>query len=118
MPGARWFPEARLNFAENLLRRELEQLLAGAQDALDRQQVATVLRRPKGVLVGLASQFGWMPLVAFLLAKGLDLPQSMALGLMVIGCTPGGTTSNLYAYASKADVALSIAMTSVSTVVE
>ena len=51
------------------------------------------------------------------LALALGLPNEPALGLLIVGCTPGGTTSNLFAYFAKADVALSIAMTAISTVV-
>lgn len=92
-------------------------LMTGMGATLERKQLTETLRRPTPVLIGIASQFGWMPLIAFGLAVALDLPNAMALGLLVVGCTPGGTTSNLFAYASKADVALSIAMTAISTVV-
>jgi len=92
-------------------------LMMGMGSTVDRAGVEGVVKRPRGVLIGLASQFGWMPLLAFLLAKVTQLGPEMALGLLVVGSTPGGTTSNLYAYLSKADVPLSIAMTAVSTVV-
>lgn len=92
-------------------------LMVGMGATLERSQLAATLRRPKGLLIGLASQFGWMPLIAFGLAKGLGLPNELALGLLIVGCTPGGTTSNLFAYLARADVALSISMTVVSTVV-
>lgn len=92
-------------------------LMVGMGATLERSQLTATLRRPKGLLIGLASQFGWMPLIAFALAKGLGLPDDLALGLLIVGCTPGGTTSNLFAYMAGADVALSISMTVVSTVV-
>lgn len=92
-------------------------LMTGMGATLERSHVRDVLAKPRGVLVGLASQFGWMPLIATGLALGLGLPDELALGLLIVGCTPGGTTSNLFAYLSKADVALSIAMTAISTVV-
>lgn len=92
-------------------------LMAGMGATLERRRFVDTLRQPRGLLIGLASQFGWMPLIAFGLAKGLGLPNELALGLLVVGCTPGGTTSNLFAYLAGADVALSIAMTVVSTVV-
>ncbi|MCH9685927.1 MAG: bile acid:sodium symporter family protein [Deltaproteobacteria bacterium] len=92
-------------------------LMTGIGSTLSGAQFRAIVRRPQGVLIGLASQFGWMPLLAFGLAKGLDLPTPMAIGLVLIGCTPGGTTSNMFTYYAKADVALSVAMTVVSTVV-
>ena len=90
-------------------------LMAGMGATLTLAHFRTVVRRPKAVLIGLLSQFGWMPVVAYLLAQGL--PSELALGLIIVGCTPGGTTSNLFTYFAKADVALSVTMTAVSTVV-
>jgi bile acid transporter len=55
-----------------------------------------------------------MPLIAFALAKGLELPNIAALGLVVMGMCPGGATSNLFALLARADVALSIAMAAAS----
>jgi len=78
---------------------------------------ASVRRNPGGVLIGLASQFGWMPLLAFGLARLFELPPELALGLVIVGCTPGGTTSNMFTYFARADLALSICMTVASTVV-
>ncbi len=92
-------------------------LMTGIGTTLTGAHFRSILRSPRGVLIGLASQFGWMPLVAFGLAKLLALPPAMAVGLVLIGCTPGGTTSNLFTYYAKADVALSVSMTVVSTAV-
>lgn len=90
-------------------------LMAGMGATLDWQQFRQVLRRPRALAIGVASQFGWMPLIAFALAKGLSLPVQASLGLMLVACTPGGTTSNLFTYYSRADLPLSISMTVVST---
>ncbi|MCR9159820.1 MAG: transporter [Nannocystaceae bacterium] len=92
-------------------------LMTGIGATLSISHFKQILRSPRGVLIGLASQFGWMPLVAYGLARGLDLPPPMAIGLVLIGCTPGGTTSNMFTYYARADVALSVAMTVVSTAV-
>ena len=92
-------------------------LMTGMGATLTPTSFQSVLTRPKGVLIGLLSQFGWMPLIAFGLAQVLGLSPALAIGLIIVGCTPGGTTSNLFAYYSRADVALSISMTVVSTVV-
>ncbi len=91
-------------------------LMMGLGSTLTLANFREILRRPKGPLIGLASQFGWMPLVAFALATLLELPDAMAISLIVVGCTPGGTTSNLFTYYAKADVALSVSMTAISSV--
>ncbi len=92
-------------------------LMAGMGASLTMEDFRAVLRRPRGPLIGLLSQYGWMPLIAYGLAKGLGLPDDMALALIVVGCTPGGTTSNLFTYFAGADVALSVSMTALSTIV-
>jgi BASS family bile acid:Na+ symporter len=92
-------------------------LMTGIGATLSARHFREILRAPKGVLIGLASQFGWMPLIAFGLAQALQLPAPMAIGLVLVGCTPGGTTSNMFTYYAGADVALSVSMTVVSTAV-
>lgn len=103
-------------FEKALLGILLIVLMTGLGATLTVANFKEILRRPKGPLIGLASQYGWMPLVAFGLATVLDLPAAMAVSLIVVGCTPGGTTSNLFTYYAKADLALSISMTAISSV--
>jgi len=91
-------------------------LMFGMGATLTWDSFKAVARQPRAFLIGTASQFGWMPLIAFGLAKGFDLPNEAALGLVVMGACPGGTTSNLFAHLARADVALSIAMTAASKV--
>ena len=74
-----------------------------------------VFSHPKDVLVGCAAQFTVMPLMAFLLAKVFQLPAELAIGVVLVGTCPGGTSSNVMTYLAKGDVALSVGMTSVST---
>lgn len=74
-----------------------------------------VARRPRAVLVGVAAQFAIMPLVAWGIARALALPPELAMGLIVVGCCPGGTASNVIVYLARADVALSVTMTACST---
>lgn len=74
-------------------------------------------RKPKGILVGLFSQYMIMPFLGYALAVVLGLPPAMAAGLILIACMPGGTTSNIFAYFSKGVLALSIMMTTVSTLI-
>lgn len=91
-------------------------LMFGMGATLTVSRFREVLARPRAFLIGTASQFGFMPLLAYGLAKGLHLPDEAALGLVVMGMCPGGTTSNLFAHLSRADVALSISMTAASKV--
>lgn len=74
-----------------------------------------VISRPKDVAVGVVGQFLIMPSLAFLLAKGLQLPPEIAVGVILVGCCPGGTSSNVMTFLSKGDVALSVTVTSVTT---
>lgn len=74
-----------------------------------------VFSRPKDVIIGCIAQFTVMPLLAFLLTKTFDLPTELAVGVILVGTCPGGTSSNVMTYMSKGDVALSVGMTAVST---
>jgi bile acid:Na+ symporter, BASS family len=74
-----------------------------------------VFKRPKDVLIGVAAQFIIMPLLAFALATLLPISPEVAIGVILVGCCPGGTASNVITYLAKGDTALSVAVTSVST---
>lgn len=74
-----------------------------------------VIKRPLPVLAGVAFQFGFMPLLAFGIAWALQLPPALAAGLILVGSVPGGTSSNVVTYLARGDVALSVTMTSIST---
>ncbi|MCG3088893.1 bile acid:sodium symporter family protein [Sporosarcina cyprini] len=74
-----------------------------------------VIRQPKSVLIGVLSQFIVMPLLAYGLAKGLNLPAEIAIGVILVGSCPGGTASNVMTFLAKGNTALSVAVTSVST---
>ena len=90
-------------------------LMLGMGATLTIDHFRQVARQPLPVLIGLASHYGWMPLIAFLLARGLDLSPAMAVGLIIMGCSTGGALSNFFCYISRGDLALSISMTVVST---
>ncbi len=77
---------------------------------------ARVFRRPKDVLLGVIAQFSIMPLLGFLLAYFLRLPPELAVGVVLVGCAPGGTASNVMTYLAKGDVPLSVSMTAISTI--
>ena len=76
-----------------------------------------VFSRPRALLAGCAAQFTVMPLLAWALATAFSLPADLALGVILVGCCPGGTASNVITYLARGDVALSVGMTVVSTLV-
>ena len=76
-----------------------------------------VFKRPKAVLVGLAGQILVLPAVAAALAEGLSLPALFYIGLVLVACSPGGSSSNVFSMLAKGDVALSVSLTALSSVV-
>lgn len=92
-------------------------IMLGMGASLTFRDFLIAFRKPKGVLVGLLCQYGIMPFLGYALAVALGLPPALAVGLILMGCMPGGTTSNIFTYFSKGVLALSIMMTSVSTLV-
>ena len=74
-----------------------------------------VLSRPKDILIGCLTQFTVMPLLALGLTWAFSLPQELAIGVILVGCCPGGTASNVITYLAKGDLALSVGMTAAST---
>ena len=75
-----------------------------------------VFKQPKNVALGTLLQFIIMPALAFVLIKAFALPPEIAIGVVLVGCCPGGTASNVISYISHADVALSVSMTMVNTI--
>ena len=75
-----------------------------------------VFSRPKDVIIGCIAQFTLMPFLAWALTQVFHLPTELAIGVILVGTCPGGTSSNVMTYLSKGDVALSVGMTAVSTV--
>lgn len=74
-----------------------------------------VFKKPKDILLGCVAQFTIMPLLAFALGKAFGLEAGLLAGVILVGTCPGGTSSNVITYLSKGDVALSVGMTSVNT---
>ena len=84
--------------------------------ALNLHDFKIVFSRPKDIIIGCMAQFTVMPLLAWGLAKVFQLDEALALGVILVGCCPGGTASNVITYLAKGDLALSVGMTGVSTV--
>jgi BASS family bile acid:Na+ symporter len=91
-------------------------IMFGMGLTLSPQDFRVVFSRPRDVLVGCLAQFTIMPFMAWLLTKAFSLPADLALGVILVGCCPGGTASNVITYLAKGDLALSVGMTATSTV--
>src|SRR5699024_3757383 len=74
-----------------------------------------VLQVPKSVLIGVLAQYIVMPLLAYGLAVAFQLPPELAVGVILVGCCPGGTASNVMTFLAKGNTALSVTVTTVST---
>jgi len=90
-------------------------IMFGMGASLTPRDFSHALTRPRAIIIGFLSQFGLMPLLALGLAVLLDLPPALAIALILVGCLPGGSTSNMFAYFARGAVALSISMTAAST---
>ena len=83
--------------------------------SLSIRDFATVFRKPQLVILGFLSQYIIMPLLAYTITKIFKLGPDLSAGLILVGCAPGGTASNVVTLIAKADVALSVVMTACST---
>ena len=90
-------------------------IMFGMGLTLSPKDFKVVLTRPKDIFLGCLAQFTVMPLLAFLLTWAFSLPKELALGVILVGCCPGGTASNVITYLAKGDLALSVGMTATST---
>jgi BASS family bile acid:Na+ symporter len=109
-------------FEQSLLRIFILIIMFGLGAGLTPKDFTLALRRPWGLVVGWVAQFGIMPLTSFVLIVTVLIPFSppegvlfIALGALIMGSVPAGTTSNLFTYFSKGNVALSVTMTVNST---
>jgi len=93
----------------------LAAIMLGMGITLGPDDFRVALARPRAVGLGVVAQYGIMPLLAWAVASGLGLDAPLAVGLILVGCCPGGTASNVVTYLARGDVALSILMTSAST---
>ena len=75
-----------------------------------------VFTRPKDIIIGCIAQFTIMPLLAFILCKCFNLDPDLTVGVVLVGTCPGGTSSNVITYLARGDVALSVGMTSINTI--
>ena len=109
------FPEMLQQVRPTVINYLLGIVMFGMGLTLNLHDFKVVFSRPKDVVVGCLAQFTIMPLLAWGLSRALQLDEALALGVVLVGCCPGGTASNVITYLAKGDLALSVGMTGVST---
>lgn len=90
-------------------------IMLGMGMTLTKDDFKILAQRPLDIFIGALAQYTIMPLVAFSVAKVLDLPSGITVGLILVGCCPGGVSSNIMSFLCKGDVAFSVGMTTAST---
>ncbi len=95
----------------------LQIIMFGMGTTMTIKDFREVLKAPKSVFIGLICQFTIMPVLGFTLANIFDFPAEIAAGIILVGCSPSGLSSNVMTYLAKANVALSITLTSIATLV-
>lgn len=113
-----WFvnPENKL-FGVSLISLGLGLIMFGMGVTLGVDDFTAVLRTPRAVALGVLAQFLIMPLLGVGLARAFALPPGLAVGLILVACCPGGTASNVVTYLARGNLALSVLLTMVSTIV-
>ena len=109
------FPDTLGHLRPKLINPLLGVIMFGMGLTLRLEDFKVVFSRPRDVLVGCLAQFTVMPLLAFALTRVFRLEEALAIGVILVGCCPGGTASNVITYLAKGDLALSVGMTAVST---
>jgi BASS family bile acid:Na+ symporter len=108
-----------LNFSSTglfIINLTLGFIMFGIALDLNYKQFREVIAQPKSLLIGLTSQFLLLPLVTFLLVKIINPSPAVALGMILVASCPGGNVSNFISSLAKANVALSITMTAIATI--
>lgn len=93
----------------------LQVIMFGMGAELSFKELAGIIKMPKGILVGVVCHYTIMPLIGFALANLFHFPNEIAAGIILVGCCPSGLASNVMAYLARANLALSVAVTTVST---
>lgn len=94
----------------------LQVIMFGMGTTMSKQDFLGVVKMPKAVFIGLVCQFSIMPILGFTIAAAFKFPPEIAAGVLLVGCSPSGLASNVMSYIAKANVALSITITSFATI--
>jgi len=93
----------------------LQIIMFGMGSQLSVRNFADVIRMPRGVIIGIVCQFTIMPVIGFSIAKSFGFPPEIAAGIILIGSSPSGLASNVMSFIARANLALSVTLTAVAT---
>lgn len=109
------FPDIIHHVKPTVINPLLGLVMFGMGLTLHMDDFRVVFSRPRDIIIGCMAQFTIMPLLAWALCKIFMPGEALALGVVLVGCCPGGTASNVITYLAKGDLALSVGMTGIST---
>ena len=112
---ALFFPDTVSFIKTSYINYLLAIVMFGMGLTLKPNDLKIVFSRPRDVLIGVAAQFAIMPFLGYILTVIFSLPAELAIGVILVGTCPGGTSSNVITYLSKGDTALSVGITSTTT---
>ena len=116
-----YYPQSFIQIGDFQLKKLIVPLLQvimfGMGTAMSFNDFYGVIKMPKGVFIGLICQFSIMPVLGFTLATLFNFPAEIAAGVVLIGSSPSGLASNVMAYLAKANIALSVTLTAVATLI-
>lgn len=92
-------------------------IMFGMGLTLSTSDFKVLAKRPRDIFIGMLAQYTVMPFLAYSIAKMFDLPDGIAVGLILVGCCPGGVSSNIMAFLCRGDLPLSVGMTTASTLI-
>ena len=110
-----WWPASFAWIDTWVINPTLGVIMFGMGLTLSPHDFRMVMSRPKDIIIGCLAQFTVMPLLALALTWAFSLPKELALGVILVGCCPGSTASNVITFLAKGDLALSVGMTATST---
>lgn len=110
-----YFQEIKGYSLSNLITPLIQIIMFGMGTSLSLSDFSEVVKSPKSVMIGVFAQFLIMPLIGFSLASFSGLPPEIAAGIILAGSSPSGTASNVMTYLAKANLALSVTLTSITT---
>ena len=109
-----WQPEVAIE-GKPFIAEMIGCIMLGMGLTLTREDLARLPRSGRALGLGVVAQFACMPVVGWTLALAFDLPPELGLGVILVGAAPGGTASNVITFLARGDVALSVGMTVMST---
>src|ERR1700750_1494282 len=93
----------------------LQIIMFGMGTELSIKEFLTVLKKPRGILIGILCHYTIMPILGFTLASVFRFPKEIAAGIILVGCCPSGLASNVMSFLARANLALSVSVTAIST---